>query len=75
MKIELNQQGYMDAQTGELFPVYMIQTIHGEWLHDPYVHQDGRAGATPADHGLTDEEAKELVQRNERSGLRWKCEW
>jgi hypothetical protein len=75
MEMQLRQQGYMDSQTGELFPVWVARTAHGDWIHDPYVHQDGRASATPSDQGLTNEEANELVRRNEECGFRWKCEW
>jgi hypothetical protein len=74
-RIELFSNGFMDPDTGVLLPAYLIETPDGEWIHDPWVTQDGRAACTPADHGITDEAAAALVAKNEAAGYRWKLDY
>ena len=71
--IELWNEGYQTPE-GELVPVYVIQTGHGEWIHDPYTSTCGRFSCTPYDHGLTQAQAAELIDKNESAGYSWRCE-
>ena len=69
--IKYLSDGYQN-ENGEQVPVYVIETAHGEFIHDPYMSTCGRFCCDPSYHGLTDDQVKELIGMNESAGYLWK---
>lgn len=42
-------------------------------IYDPYTSECGRFAVSPSYYGLTDDQARDLVAKNETDGFDWKC--
>ena len=53
-------------------PVWAIQS-NGFTIYDPFSSECGRFSVSPSYYGLTDEQANQLIAKNESDGFDWKC--